>query len=362
MVEPADPDCHWYLMRALEGCGLNMNAIKNHRVIVSRRGGPEVLHLVEEDIPTPGPDEVRIKVAAAGISAYDAMLRSLHMPGNPKPPFTPGEDVVGVVDDVGTDVIFPAPGMRVAAWTFGRGGGYAEYVCVPARHAVAVPDTAEDAQAVAAVINYLTAHLYLHKTARARSGERALIHGAAGGLGSALLELGSLAGLELYATASTHNHELIAARGATPIDYRSADFVTAIRRLTGDGVDIVFDPIGGWRQLQRCVKALRPGGRLIAMGSVGTEKAGVISIPLGLAAVLAAKLKPGISAPLKPNMMKYPFENEDWYRETLTEILDYVAAGKLQPIIADRIPLAEAAKAHAILDAGGHAGKLVLVM
>ena len=338
-----------------------MTSATNRRVVVSKRGGPEVLRIIEETVPVPQRDEVRIKVAAAGISAYDAMVRSLKLPGNPKPPFTPGEDVVGTVDAVGTDVMFPAPGMRVAAWTYGSGGGYAENVCVPARHAVPVPGGIDDAQAVAAVINYLTAHLYLHKTAQARSGESALVHGAAGGLGSALLELGSLAGLELFATASAHNHELIRSLGATPIDYRNEDFVAAIRRMRGDGVDMVFDPIGGWKQLRRCTRVLRPGGRLIALGSVGTEKAGFISIPLGLAALVMAKLTPGKSAPLKPNMMKYPSEHEDWYRDTLTEILDYVAAGKLQPVVAGRFPLTDAVAAHQALDSGGHAGKLVLV-
>ncbi|NND01178.1 MAG: zinc-binding dehydrogenase [Acidimicrobiia bacterium] len=337
-----------------------MTAIKNHRVIVSKRGGPEVLRTIEEDLRFPGRDEVRIKVAAAGISAYDAMLRSLKMPGSPKPPFTPGEDVVGTVDAVGKDINFPTVGTRVATWTFGRGGGYSEHVSVPARHAVPVPDAVDDAQAVTAVVNYLTAHLYLHKTAQARTGESALVHGGAGGLGSALLELGALAGLELYATASEHNHELIRSLGATPIDYREEDFVAEIRRMTGDGVDIVFDPVGGWRQLRRCTKALRPGGRLIPLGSVGTEKSGAWSIPLGLAAVVAAKLTPGKTAPLQPNMMKYPFENENWYRETLEELLDYVAAGKLRPVVAGRFALAEAARAHAALDGGGHAGKLVL--
>ena len=338
-----------------------MEERRNHRVIVSRRGGPEVLMVVQEDLPEPEPGEVRVEVKASGISAYDAMGRSLTIPGNPSPPFTPGEDIVGTVDAVGDQVTNVDVGQRVAAWTFGRGGGYAEFVCAPAEHVVPVPSGVDDAEAVSVVVNFLTAHLYMHKTANVQSGERVLVHGAAGGLGTALLQLGELAGLEMYGTASRHNHHLVSSLGATPIDYKTEDFVEAIHRLTDGGVDVVFDPIGGARQLVRSSRSLRKGGRLIPLGSVATEKSGVMSIPLGLAAVLGLRLLPnGKQVHISPNMMKYPFEHNDWYRETLGELLDHVASDKLSPVVAERIPLLEAVRAHERLDRGGYAGKLVL--
>jgi NADPH:quinone reductase-like Zn-dependent oxidoreductase len=341
---------------------MRMERVRNHRVVVERRGGPDVLQVVEEEPPEPGLGEVRVKVLAAGVSAYDLMVRSISFPGNPRVPFTPGEDIVGVVDKVGAGVSTVEPGQRVAGWTFGDSGGYTELICRPTSELVPVPSGLDAAEAVALVVNYLTAHLYLHKTAGVRAGERILVHGAAGGLGTALVQLGKLAGLETYGTASKHNHELVSALGATPIDYRTEDFVERIRNLTGDGVDVVFDPVGGARQLWRSYRALRNGGRLVPIGSVATSKAGMKVIPLSLLTILLLKLIPdGRRVPLSPNMMKFPHTHNDWYRETLTELLESAAAGRIRPVIAERIPLLEARRAHELLERGGHAGKVVLV-
>ena len=335
--------------------------MKNHRVVVSRYGGPDVLQVVEEDLPEPGSGEVRVRVLAAGVSAYDLMLRSRSFPGNPRPPFTPGEDIVGVVDKLGEGVSTVEPGQKVAGWTFGDGGGYAEFICRPASQVVPVPSGLDSAEAVCMVVNYLTAHLYLHRTAGMQSGERVLVHGAAGGLGTALLQLGEQAGLEMYGTASKHNHELVSALGATPIDYRTEDFVERIRSLTGEGVDAVFDLVSGARQLWRSYRTLRKGGRLVPMGSVATAEAGMKVIPLSLMTVVLLKLIPdGRRVPLSPNMMKFPQTHNAWYRETLTELLDSAAGGKIKPVVAERIPLAEAARAHELLERSGHAGKVVL--
>ncbi len=339
-----------------------MKQAKHHRIVVARRGGPDELLVVVEDLPEPRFGEVRVKVLAAGVSAYDVMIRSISLPGDPRVPFTPGEDIVGVVDKLGDGVSTVELGQMVAGWSFGDGGGYAEFICRPASQLVPVPSGLDAAEAVCMVMNYLTAHLYLHRTAGVRSGERILVHGAAGGLGTALLQLGRLAELEMYGTASTNNHELVSALGATPIDYRTEDFVERIRSLTGDGVDVVFDPIGGMRQLWRSYQALRPGGRLVPLGSVATSKAGMKAMPLGLLTVFLLKLIPGgRRVPLSPNMIKFPLAHYDWYRETLTELLDLAAAGRIKPVVAARIPLVEAPRAHELLERSGHAGKAVLV-
>jgi NADPH:quinone reductase-like Zn-dependent oxidoreductase len=335
--------------------------MKHHRVVVTRHGGPEVLQVVEEDLPEPRAGEVRVRVLAAGVSAYDLMLRrSGSLPGAPRLPFTPGVDIVGAVDKLGEGVSTVEPGQRVAASV--SGGGYAEYICLPDSELVPVPPGLDPAEAVCLVANYLTAHLALHRTACVRSGERILVQGAAGGVGTALLEIGKLAGLEMYGTASKHNHELVSALGATPIDYRTEDFVERIRSLTGDGVDAVFDPVGGARQLWRSYRALRKGGRLVWFGVASTSKAGMRVIPLSLLMrTLLALIPDGKQAPLMENAGKFALEHNDWYRETLTELLDSLAAGKIKPVVAERIPLLEAARAHALLERGGHAGKVVLV-
>jgi NADPH:quinone reductase-like Zn-dependent oxidoreductase len=206
------------------------------------------------------------------------------------------------------------------------------------------------------VSDYLTADLMLHKVAEVRSGESILVQGAAGGVGTALLELGSLDALEMYGTASRHNHELVSDLGATPIDYQTEDFVERIRSLTGDGVDVVFDPIGGARQLWRSYQALRKGGRLVWFGVAATSKYGLRIIPASLPTRQFLALIPdGKRAPLTPTAGK------DEQREGLAALFKLLAAGNFKPVVTERIPLAEATRAHQLLERGGHAGKVVLV-
>jgi NADPH:quinone reductase-like Zn-dependent oxidoreductase len=206
------------------------------------------------------------------------------------------------------------------------------------------------------VVNYLTAHMAMHRTAGVKDGERILVHGAAGGVGSALLELGKLDGLEMYGTASDYNHELVAELGATPIDYRTEDFVARIRELTGDGVDVVFDPIGGARQLVRSYRALRERGRLVWFGVAAAKTGGLRVIPFTLAVRAVLPLIPDGKRVLSPNLES----DKAHYREVLAELLALLASGNIKPIVADRIPLHEAARAHELLERGGYAGKVVL--
>jgi NADPH:quinone reductase-like Zn-dependent oxidoreductase len=334
---------------------------KHRRVVVTRHGGPEVLQVVEEDLPEPQAGEVRVRVQAAGVSTYDLMQRrSGSLPGTPQVPYTPGEDIVGVVDKLGDGVSALEQGQAVAGYP--RGGGYAEFVCLPAGELVPVPTGVDPAEAVCLVMNYVTAHMLLHPTANVRSGERILVHGAAGGVGSALLELGKVAGLEMYGTASRYNHELVSALGATPIDYRAEDFVDRIHTLTGDGVDAVFDPVGGARQIWRSYRTLRKGGRLVSFGMAAMSKAGVRVIPLSLLTVGLLKLMPdGKQVRMSPNLAEFGPAHPEWYRDTLAELFDLVLAGKIEPVVAERVRLVEAGRAHELIERGGYAGKVVLV-
>jgi NADPH2:quinone reductase len=335
------------------------------KVVVTRHGGPAVLQTVEEDLPEPGPGEVRVKVQAAGVSAFDLIYRRWNrLPGSPSVPFALGEDVVGEVDQLGEGVSSLEPAQTVAAgtWALGVGGGYAEYVCLPASELVPVPSDVDPAEAVCLVVNYLTAHLHLHRIAGVRSGERVLVHGAAGGVGTALVQLGELAGSEMYGTASPHNHELVSAMGATPIDYRNEDFVERVRSLTGDGVDAVIDPIGGATHLWRSYRALGRDGRLVWLGSAATNTKGLRVGPASMLTVFLLRLIPdGRRVPRCPTLGTFAKAHNEWYRETMTELLDSLAAGRIKPVVAERLPLAEAARAHELLERSGHAGKVVLV-
>src|SRR5512132_1642476 len=193
-------------------------SIRHTRILVTHYGGPEELRVGEEECPEPKNGEVRVRVQAAGVSLRDIMAREGVHPETPRLPFTPGWDLVGVVDRVGNGVSGIEPGQIVAALPIS--GAYAEFVCLPQREVVPVPAGLDAGEAVCLILNYITAYQMLHRSARVKPGNRVLIHGAAGGVGSALLQLGRLAGLEMYGTCSSRGAPVVSELGGTPIDYR----------------------------------------------------------------------------------------------------------------------------------------------
>jgi NADPH2:quinone reductase len=227
--------------------------------------------LVEEECPEPKDGEVRVRVLAAGVSLPDLMMREGVHPETPRLPFTPGWDLVGVVDRLGDGISGVEPGRTVAALPIS--GAYAELVCLPPRELVPVPPGLDAAEADSLVLNYVTADQMLHRSANVRRGQRVLIHGAAGGVGTALSPLGRLAGLAMYGTCSSRGASADADLGAIPIDYRQLDFVHETHRLTGAGADVVFDGIGG-THIWRSRKALPPGGTVVAYGLTASLRGG----------------------------------------------------------------------------------------
>src|SRR5437870_291261 len=245
--------------------------MKHTRIIVTYYGGPDALQVLEEECPEPKDGEVRVRVLAAGVSLPDLMMREGVHPETPPLPFTPGWDLIGVVDRLGDGVSGIEPGQIVAALPIR--GAYAEFVCLPQRELVPVPPGLDAAEAVSLVLNYITAYQMMHRSAKVTPGQRVLIHGAAGGVGTALLQLGRLAGLEMYGTCSSRSALAVSDLGGIPIDYQDQDFVKEIQRLAGVGVDIVFDGIGG-THIWRSRKALRPGGKVVAYGLTGSLRGG----------------------------------------------------------------------------------------
>src|SRR5437763_563984 len=241
------------------------------RVVVDHFGGPEVLRVVEDDAPRPGPGEVRVRVLAAGVSFTDAQLRAGAYLGVPKPPFTPGYDLVGIVEQLGPDCTRLREGDRIAALTVW--GADAERVCVLEENAVEVPADLDPAEVVSLVLTYMTAYQLLHRTAKVKRGETVLVHGAAGRVGTALLELGADAGLRLYGTCAEGDRASVERLGAVAIDYQTEDFLARVHELPGKGVDVVLDGLGGALSL-RSFRALRPGGRLVVFGHSATLKDG----------------------------------------------------------------------------------------
>jgi D-arabinose 1-dehydrogenase-like Zn-dependent alcohol dehydrogenase len=221
-------------------------------VMITRPGGPEVLKTLELPIVDPGPGELRVAVRASGVGATDLTMLAGDYMFAPKIPFVGGYEIAGVVEAVGADVTGFRVGQRVAALTVH--GGFAERLVRGAEHFVPIPDEVGDVEAVAVILNYVTAWQMIHRVAKVRTGQTALVTGAGGGVGTALLQLLRLAGIKTYGAASAGKHGLIAALGATPVDYRRGPIDRLIHAEEPAGVDLVFDAIGG-ANIGPCLRA-----------------------------------------------------------------------------------------------------------
>lgn len=344
--------------------------MKHQRIIVTHYGGPEALQVIEEECPEPKRGEVRVRVLAAGVSLPDVMMREGIHPETPRLPFTPGWDLVGLVDRVGDGASELERGQIVAALPIS--GAYAEFVCLPKSECVPVPKGLDPAEAVCLILNYVSAHQMLHRSARVKPGQRALIHGAAGGVGSALLQLGRLAGLELYGTCSARGAATVSDLGAVPIDYQHQDFVKEIHRLTGEGVDVAFESIGGthtWRSR----KALRPGGMVVAYGLTGSLRGGRLASGRAAGrhrfraiAIFGWYIACGWLLPGRRRVVPYSIQwlkrlKPALFRQDVIALFELLQQQKIKPLISRRFSLSEARQAQELLGTGGVIGKIVLL-
>ncbi len=328
-----------------------------HRIVIRGAGGPEVLSFERCAVPQPRRKQVRIRVAAAGVAYGDVMRRRGLLA--PRGAFTPGYDVAGTVDAVGSGVDPALVGKRVAALLPRTGiGGYASHVCVPARRLVTVPDEVEPAVAVALGLNYITARQML-RLARLQRGQRLLLHGASGGVGTAVLDLARALDLEVYGTASARKHETVRARGGIPIDYRSEDFVARLAELCPEGVDAVFDGIGG-DNLMRSYRVLGPRGALVWFGLSGVIAEGWRGMLGGAWRFLRLKLRLDRRRVCFYGITVSPGASHAQCVRDWQGLLEDYQAGGFEPLIGARLPLEQAAEAHALIDAGTLTGKIVL--
>ena len=335
-------------------------ATTHQRFVINGKEKPYTLQAISESIPEPAAGFARVHVQAAGVAFADVMVRQGMYPSAPKNPMTPGYDIVGIVDAVGDDVTSLEAGQPVAA-LLPKFGGFAEFVCVPETLLVSAPDNLDPVKAVSSILNYLTAHRMLHTSTNAQKGERVLIHSAAGGVGTALLQLGQIIGLEMYGTASKHKHDIIATYGAMPIDYKYEDFAARVQALTGDGIDVVCDPVGG-ETMMKSYDLLRPGGRLVNYGFLDATKNGRTAVFASLLRLFLTKLKPdGKQISMFGSTPTIAAKENTWYRQTLTELLDMLKAGQIDPVIGQTMPLDQASEALDLLENGRVQGKIVLV-
>ena len=237
-------------------------------VMLTRKGGPEVLETVEVPLPEPGPGDVRVKIQATGVGATDITMRRGSYLYAPRIPFIPGYESIGIVDAVGKGVTSLKAGDRVCALLVY--GGYATHVVRGADHWIKVPDELDSVQAVSLILNYVTAFQMIHRLARLQPGQWALVNAANGGVGQALLDLLRAHGVSAIGAAATARHTIVSSYGAIPIEGRAAPLDVGVQRIRPDGVDAAFDGVGG-ASTGQCVFSTRRGGMTVWYGFVGAR-------------------------------------------------------------------------------------------
>jgi synaptic vesicle membrane protein VAT-1 len=342
-------------------------------MLVRRYGPPEVFEQGERPDPQPKPGEVVIRVRAVGVNFADLLQRMGLYPGTPKPPFVPGIEIAGVVEKVAEGGAGRAAetgtlkrGDAVAAYT--EFNGYAEWVSVPARYAYRLPPgmTFEDAAAIS--VNYLTAYHSMFTMGNLQPGDRILIHGAAGGVGIAAVQLARARGLVIFGTAGPAKQEYLRRIGVDhAIDHEKTDFVSAVQKFAPDGIEMVMDPTGG-KSWSRSLQCLGPMGRLIIYGfSAAAGPEGKKSLVRAGKALLQTprfhplKLMAGNLAVIGVNLGRLQARAAVLAGE-IDELFKLYTAGKIKPVIAKTFPLVEAAAAHRYIHERKNIGKVILAV
>jgi NADPH:quinone reductase len=324
-------------------------------MMITRPGGPEVLQPVDLPLTEPGPGELRVRLRACGVGATDLTMLTGTYAFAPKLPLVGGYEISGVVEALGADVCGFHVGQRVAALSVY--GGFAEYLVRDARHFVAIPDEVSDAEAAAVILNYVTAWQMIHRVAKVQAGQTALVTGAGGGVGSALLQLLRLAGVKTYGSASPGKHGLVAQLGAIPIDYQAGPVDDLVRAYEPDGVDVVFDAIGG-AGIRHCIRALRRGGTIVGYGFMAVD--GKFATARMFWDIFVGARLHGRRGSFYGISLRYRKDPKPFH-EDLPKIFALLAQRKIEPVISSKLPLADARKALELLATGTVQGKIVLV-
>jgi NADPH2:quinone reductase len=316
---------------------------------VQKSGGPEVLTLVDIPAPHPKPNEVVVKISAAGVNFVDVYVRQGLHPSTL--PFIIGQEASGIVSDVGADVKTYKPADRVA-YT-GIRGSYAEYAAVPADRLVPVPPAITDEQAAAAMLQGMTAHYLVHDTFALKTGQTALIHAAAGGVGLLLVQMAKNIGARVIATVGTEEKAKLAREAGADdlILYSQQDFETETKRLTGGkGVHVIYDGVGK-TTFDKDLEVLRPRGYLVVFGAASGP------VPLFDIGKLAQK---GSLFITRPTLVHYMVTGEE-LQQRATDVLTMIAKGKIKLRMEHVYPLKDAQQAHRDLEARKTTGKLLLI-
>jgi len=320
-------------------------------------GGPETLKLTEVDTPEPGAKQVRIRIRAAGLNFPDTLIIKDMYQMKPPRPFAPGGEVAGEIEAVGEEVTGLSVGDRVLAMS--GFGGFATHLCIDAGRVMKIPDAMPFDEAACLVLTYGTSHHALKNRAEIKPGESLLILGAAGGVGAAAIELGKAAGARVIAAVSSEDkaqfcrdlgadETLIYARDMDSREAQKA-FSEQIKALSGgDGVDVVYDAVGG-AYAEPAVRALAWKGRFLVVGF----PAGIPKLPLNLTLLKGCQV---VGVFWGAHTLREP----DMHAENMADLFRMYASGQIKPRISARFPLEQAADALKMLEERMATGKIVL--
>ncbi|HYG57861.1 MAG TPA: NADPH:quinone oxidoreductase family protein [Symbiobacteriaceae bacterium] len=318
-------------------------------VVLRRPGAPEELALTEMQPPSAGPGRVLIRVRAAGVGFADLLVRQGRYPGSYPLPAVPGTEVAGVVEAVGQGVVHVAPGDRVMAM-LPPGGGYAEQCAAEGAHVFPLPEGMGFADGAAFLVAFLSAFIPLHYQAQVAPGSVVMVHAAAGGVGSAAVQLARQMGARVAATAGSEEKVAVArSLGAeVAVNYRTPDFIERLREATG-GVDTVLDTVGGM-VFEPSLKLLKPLGRLVIIGFAGGAQP-----PVDTAMLVGRNI--GVEGFYLGRLIA---RTPDLVKQAAEAVISLWRAGEVRPLVGVRFPLGEAAAAHRLIEERRSIGKVVL--
>jgi synaptic vesicle membrane protein VAT-1 len=341
-------------------------------MVVRKYGAPEVFEAREVPDPQPKAGEALIRVKTIGVNFADLLQRMGIYPGTPKPPFVPGLEIAGVVEKVAESGGKPVEGepLRVgeAVVAFTQFNAYAAWTAVPLGQVYRLPAGMPFDDAAAIPVNYLTAYHSMFTMGNLQPGDRVLVHGAAGGVGIAAVQLARARGLVIFGTAGPTKQEYLRKIGVDhAIDYEKNDFVEVVRKFAPDGIEMVMDPIGG-KCFSRSYKCLGPTGRLVVYGlSAAAGPDGKRSLTRGLKTLAQIprfhpmKLMNDNVSVIGVHLGRL-LSRGAVLRGELDEIFRMYATGKIKPVIGKSFPLVEAAAAHRYIQERKNIGKVILTV
>ena len=325
--------------------------MKYKSILVTQRGGLDGIQIAEDELRPPMEGEARIRVLAAPVCQDDISIRIGNRPFLKKPPYVPGYSFLGIVDAIGEGVTSVKIGDRVAGLT--QYYSHAEYIYWNANELVPVPECLDPAEVVTLILNYLVAYQILNRVAKVKAGEKVLLIGSSGGVGTAFLQLGKLAGLKMYGLASPSKYHSLDEYGAMPIDYHTQNFVEVLNQAEPEGIDYVFNGMDE-EYFKSGLDVLKRGGMLVSYGA-----------PQSFNGFLRFLMK-YIFYNLLPNGKSIEGYGThrlgvDLFKEDWTALFNLLEDAKIKPIIAGKYPLLEAVKAYEFLESGQVTGNLVLL-